>query len=1113
MSPGFNPLSRRQPAQQYALSQNLRAIGVILALLSFAGAAAGVWDMYRHRIAAAHSDMRLLSGVLAAHITSDVRQIDRVLERVRDRARDLRLETPGTFRDAMRRDDTRTFLNQISLTLPPNHFFEVLDTTGAQLNQTGDPAPAEAGLGHGAYVREFRDNPNAEAWFNVVRSTSDNGSKTVIIARGIHAKSGEFLGLAVIGIRIEHLTDSFRALYQDRRIEFTLLRPDGRILAHFPDLNPAIHAMPADSPWYDRVAERGGVYHSPGYLLDSEVIVAVAPLTEYQLVIDVLIRERDVLAGWSYDAAYVIFTAVLLACAFIALFWVIAGQLRRQFQQHTALTAASSAIAASDARLRDFLELASDWLWEQDARLRFSWSSATTDRSDVAISSGAGKLRWDYYDISHDPEGWRRHREDVEAHRPFLNHRFRVTSPDGTIRYRGISGRPLHDATGAFIGYRGIGRDVTAQVMAERELVDAKDRAEKAENLLRDAIDSLSESLTIWDKDDRLVAYNECYADRYPDALKLMHPGIHYLDMLRRRLAAGEFPDAIGQEAAWMTEARRRHQAVSGSYEHRMADGRWTKMTQRRMRNGGTVMLYVDITDLKETEIALRKSEEHFDRAQLVAGVGTWEMDVMTGNFYWSKQVYLMHGLDSSHYAPAQGVVRPTTHPEDSLAVTQWLRDLETGVARQPIESRLLRADGQYRLHRSEGRAVVGPHGRAIRLIGTVQDISEQRSMEQQLAHARKMETIGNLTGGLAHDFNNLLGILMINLDSLEILLKDDAKAAPLLAGCLNAATSGAGLTQQLLAFARRQTLRPVIVDVNEMTRRIASLLRHTIDPSITMTLDLTAAPWPVFVDAAQLESSIINLAMNARDAMPSGGTLTIATAPRTIDAAEAESNPGLMPGDHMTITVEDDGIGMAPGIEERIFEPFFTTKDRGQGTGLGLSMVFGFMRQSNGAITVSSRPGFGTTCQLMLPRSMSARGTDLAPTSAKINQGGNETILIVEDNRLLREALLAQIGSLNYKVLEAADADRAVDVLETNAIDLVLTDVVMPGRLDGIALAKIIQQRWPRTGVILTSGFVDTKQNGGAAALPPGIVFMRKPARYADLARALRVALDAQGR
>ena len=394
-------------------------------------------------------------------------------------------------------------------------------------------------------------------------------------------------------------------------------------------------------------------------------------------------------------------------------------------------------------------------------------------------------------------------------------------------------------------------------------------------------------------------------------------------------------------------------------------------------------------------------------------------------------------------------------------------------------------------------------------IVTVMEDVTQKNQIEAQFRQAQKMEAIGTLTGGMAHDFNNLLGVIIGNLDILRDMRPNDAELTELSGEALEAALRGADLTRRLLAFARRQPLQSRRIDLNVLINGTVKLIGRLLGDHIEIVLSLARNVCPVLADPGQLESALTNLATNARDAMPKGGKLIISTSGRTLDADYVLANPGVAQGDYAMITVTDTGTGMSPEIRNRIFEPFFSTKEE-RGTGLGLSMVFGFMKQSGGHISVYSEPGVGTTFRLFLPctREPEEKGTEPQPDGSFAGRG--ETVLVVDDNEAVRRIVSRQLNSLGYHVLEAGDGVEAMEILKTSPIDLLFTDVVMPGGIDGFALAGIAQKQWPCVRIILTSGFPQTRfaEDFG----PHGWRLLSKPYRKEELARMIRDMLDGRG-
>jgi signal transduction histidine kinase len=402
-------------------------------------------------------------------------------------------------------------------------------------------------------------------------------------------------------------------------------------------------------------------------------------------------------------------------------------------------------------------------------------------------------------------------------------------------------------------------------------------------------------------------------------------------------------------------------------------------------------------------------------------------------------------------------------------------------------------------------------------LHATIQMTLERRSAEaalrvsqERLRLAQKMEAIGRLAGGVAHDFNNLLALVYANLDEMQEHAFDDAVLQGLIADAYDAARRGATLTQQLLTHSRQQTLHPRVVALPDLLASTAGLLRRTLGGTIQVRLSVQSNLRRTRVDPNQLENAMLNLALNARDAMPSGGTLTIEAANVRFDQNNADNNPETLAGDYISLSFSDTGSGMTQTVIERIFEPFFTTKPAGIGTGLGLSMVHDFITQSSGHIKVRSDPGRGTTVHVYLP------GVDAAaepphprsdPESA-VRAKPNETVLIVEDNEPLRRLIGRALRVLGYGVLEAPQGAAALELLRDPArIDLMLTDIMLPDGIDGPSLVRQASAIRPDLRVIYMTGYSsEASSSGGPPVL--GVPVLAKPFRRNDLARALRDAL-----
>jgi PAS domain S-box-containing protein len=393
-------------------------------------------------------------------------------------------------------------------------------------------------------------------------------------------------------------------------------------------------------------------------------------------------------------------------------------------------------------------------------------------------------------------------------------------------------------------------------------------------------------------------------------------------------------------------------------------------------------------------------------------------------------------------------------------------------------------------------------------LLGFSEDITERKAIEQQLRQAVKMEAVGQLTGGVAHDFNNLLGIIIGNLDIAAEHAADQTMRETI-QEALGGALRGAELTRRLLAFSRNQPLQAATIDLNQGLPQIATMLRRTLGEQIVVELHPGAELWPVRVDPAQLDEAILNLAINARDAMPGGGMLSIETQNIRLDHDYAYSNPEVTVGDYVQLSISDTGIGMSPAVIERCCEPFFTTKGIEKGTGLGLSMVYGFVKQSGGHIKIYSEIGHGTSVKIYLPRAgAGAAGKARADIAESSPAAGSEVILMVEDNKDLRTVTVKQLADLGYRTLEAENAKAALRMLEAHPeIDLLFTDIIMPGGMTGTELAREARRLYPKLKILLTSGYTARAMTNGVHDIA-GLELLNKPFRKRDLAQRLRAVL-----
>lgn len=460
-----------------------------------------------------------------------------------------------------------------------------------------------------------------------------------------------------------------------------------------------------------------------------------------------------------------------------------------------------------------------------------------------------------------------------------------------------------------------------------------------------------------------------------------------------------------------------------------------------------------------------------------------------------SDSVQAITGFAAERFTAEAEFGTSRIHPDDLTMVVERI-GAAARTGHYSVEFRWLCADGQYRVLQDQGVVAPSTDGEAREIFGVILDATDRRSLEEQLAQARKMEAVGQLTGGVAHDFNNLLTVVLGNIDMLATRKEEDERRMRRIEAVRQAAERGRDLTGQLLAFSRRQRLTPVTLDVNRLIRDFAPLMRQAVGEAVTIDLELTAEPLNAHVDATQLETALLNLAVNARDAMPEGGRLLIAT----------RREPGRTELGHVVIEVRDTGVGMTNEVRDRVFEPFFTTKDVGKGSGLGLSQVYGFVSQSDGEVRLESAPGEGTAFHLVLPASREEAEAPRREARAAKVVGGAEKILLVEDDATVLALTLDVLTGLGYQVTTATNASEALELLHANpAIDLLFTDVVMPGGVSGLSLARTARQLRPGLRVLLTSGFVGEDRAIDGREFP----LLDKPYEAAVLATTLRKLLD----
>jgi PAS domain S-box-containing protein len=528
-----------------------------------------------------------------------------------------------------------------------------------------------------------------------------------------------------------------------------------------------------------------------------------------------------------------------------------------------------------------------------------------------------------------------------------------------------------------------------------------------------------------------------------------------------------------------------------------------------------TADLTREIKERTEAEAQLRKSQGQLAQAQQIARMGSWEWDLALNQVTWSDETMRLYGRQPEDLGSPMEICLERVHPDDLLRVNKTMT--ESLRTRQPFvcDHRVVLPDKSERVLQGRGELLCDAGGEPVKMFGTVQDITEAkraeealRRSEEQLRQSQKMEAVGRLAGGVAHDFNNLLTVIggycalsLANIEEADPLQKNITEIQ-------KAAERASSLTGQLLAFSRKQVLQPRVIHLNEVVRGMEKMLRRLIGEDVELSTSFGSALGYVKADPGQIEQVLMNLAVNARDAMPRGGKLTISTSNVAVDQKSNFRNRTLQVGEYVMIAISDNGMGMTDEVKKHLFEPFFTTKGVGKGTGLGLATCYGIVSQSGGDIRVYSELNSGTTFKVYLPR------TDAPPeanggTEIKRLPNGAESILVVEDEPAVRELTVLILRERGYAVQESGNAFEALELIRKHhAFDLVLTDVIMP-QMSGKSLCDQIKAQLPHTKVLLMSGYTDDAL-AHHGVLDEGLSFLEKPFSPAQLTRKVREVLDA---
>jgi PAS domain S-box-containing protein len=662
----------------------------------------------------------------------------------------------------------------------------------------------------------------------------------------------------------------------------------------------------------------------------------------------------------------------------------------------------------------------------------------------------------------------------------------------------------LFDPQGTLLGFGKVTRDLSERAAAETAL-------------RRHALvfDTIREGVLMMDLDGRITDLN-------PGAERLF--GYSKSELLGQQVVMLHDPRLEGKREALIQAALRRDGFWSGELPFRRKDGSdgvADVFVVAQLDEHGVPNAWIgvnrDITQRRRAELTAEENRALLAAAEELANVGSWSLTPGSATLTWSDQMYRIMGREPQSDVITTDSFLGRVHPDDRTMVQDAFQRLREQGGSSPVECRVIRPDGTERIVQAKGGVQRDSNGKVVRILGSAQDITDRvgterelREVEEQLRQSQKMEAIGQLAGGVAHDFNNLLTVIKAYSGLVAEQLDDESQLRADVVEIQRAAGRAASLTQQLLAFSRKQVLQPRILDLNGVARELEPMLGRLIGDDISIVMDLDHEIGRVTADRGQIEQVLINLAVNARDAMPAGGTLTIASANVRLDDAYHGRHPVVAPGEYVMIAVSDTGCGMDEATRLRIFEPFFTTKPAGKGTGLGLSTVYGIVKQSSGYVWVYSERHIGTCFKVYLPRLETGELTSTTsdhPGVARLS--GSEIVLLVEDEPSVRSLARRVLERNGYTVLEAHDGRDALRVAEQykQPIQLLVTDMMMP-ELGGPDVWGALKGKRPELRVLFMSGYTneDMIRRG---LLDPGAAFLQKPFTPTDLARAARDVLD----
>ncbi len=983
----------------------------------------------------------------------------------------------------------------------------IIDKTGTPIFVSGHKIKPGTSARDRAYFRFLANTPGDQVYISLPHKGRNTGKLTIRLVRRINKPDGGFDGVIFAAINAANITKFTAAMSLGAKSSATLVGTDKKIRARssYGRVGPG-QDISGSRIWRELAQSPTGLYRQRSVVDDVTRYYAYRRLSEFPLIVAIGAATDDIAAAVTAFEfpAYII---ALLATLVIAVLKIVLG--RENFRARIDLDnrrRTELELRESEARSREILEKSPFGV----AVVKFETVNgvATSKRlfANQALAELLGGNSPDDIVNMDIAESWvdqvqlQQTNDQLAAGADLRDHESLRHFPNGGQGWVSMNSRPIRFDGQACIMIWHV--DVTERKIAESAL-------RQNERRLRTITDAMPALITFLDADGRFQYANKIVEDWYA--------------MSREEVLGRTIAEILG-DAVQDNDQPYRDRALAGQIVTHERTSKYPDGVVRDVQSTyipditelgdvrGFFSFVVDLTASKQTEAALRATEGHLASAieSISEGFILYDPDdrfVMCNEKF--KDYFPSVRDDLVPGARLEDIVRMVLERGNIVGATENAEEfLNERLAAQNSEQ------GLREQHLSDGRWLLCRDRKSADgyMVGIRTDITETKQAAERSRRSQQLEAIGQLTGGVAHDFNNILAAVIGNLDLIDangMIGEADHEAISV---ALRAAHRGAELTDRLLAFSRNQELIAKTTDINQILPQLRQLAERTIGEDIAIELRLADNLWPAVVDPGQLENALLNLAINARDAMPEGGRLIIETANQTLGKGDIaqDQDEELAPGDYVMITTSDTGSGMPANVRARAFEPFFTTKDVGKGSGLGLSMVFGFVKQSGGQVLIDSKEGNGTTVRIFLPRSEEIVASEVVEkTVTEKRPTGDETLLVVEDDGDVRKFLATALGRLGYTVLEAEDGPSAVQLMEaTGEIDLLLTDVILPRGMNGRDVAESFHKRHPAARILFSSGYTREilKDRGG---FDDDVALLSKPYLAQTLAQQIREVLD----